>query len=131
MNEKLIDTLSRLPSDPTVVVELYGQLFDARFWVLGQPTVNADAMQFLTYPTADEARELPAFTLDSRSVLADLSRQVPAAQIEEVEGPRFWSRILQLLESESFFVAVDPGEKHGIRLTREMILGMVGLHAAK
>jgi len=131
MNEELIDTLGRLQSDPTVVVDLYPQLYGARFWVISQASEKKEPIQFLTYATGDEARELPAFTLSSRSLLSDLASQAPAARIQEVDGPFFWARILLLLQSESFFVAVDPGEKHGIRLTREMILGMVSLSASK
>lgn len=131
MNEKLIDTLLRLPSDPTVVVDLYAQLFEGHFWVLADSAEKIEAVQFLTYPTTDSARELPIFTHTDRRVLADLKRQVPAAHVQEVEGAQFWLRTLMLLEADSFFVAVDPGEEHGIRLTKEMILGMISLHSAK
>jgi len=131
MNEKLIATLGRLQSDPSVVVELYAQLYVSSFWVLSQASANVEPMQFLTYATDDDSRELPAFTLSSRSMLTDLARQVPATQIQEVEGPFFWARVLLLLQFGSFFVAVDPGERHGIRLSREMILGMVTMQSAE
>ena len=132
MNEKLLDTLHRIPSDPAAVVDLYRRLFESRFFVLTQrPAGKIEQMQFLTYPTEDGSRELPVFTARKREVLTGLSGQVAEAEVQEVKGPKLWARVLQLLETDDCFVAVDPGEKHGIRLTKQMILGMVNLHATK
>ncbi|QYM78600.1 SseB family protein [Horticoccus luteus] len=130
MNRGLVDLLKQLPDDVTVVVELYRALFSGRFWVLAQHTDHFHATQFLTYPAADGARELPVFTSADRELLVDLHRQVSAAEVREVDGRTLWPRLIDVLDSDTF-VAVDAAEKHGIRLSKAMIMGFVKLHGER
>ena len=132
MNVALIDLLRRLPSDPLVVVDLYRELFAGHFWILAQrPAEDLATMQFLTYPAGDGIRELPIFTSADRSLLAQLKREVPDAEARDFDGAILWPRIVEVLESEKTFAAVDAAETHGIRLSKAMILGLINLHAPK
>ena len=127
MNEQLIETLERLPSEPAVVIDLYAQLYSGCFWVLVQDqAAQIDELSFLTYPSGDGARELPVFTSPERRLVGGLREQGSDAQLLRIDGPALWRRLLELAASGVCEPAVDPGEAHGIRLTREMILGMVG-----
>lgn len=81
---------------------------------------------------ADGSREVPVFTHPERWLLKQLDNDVPAAEPVEVEGEGMWRRMLDpYLRKEQTRVAVDPGEDHGVLLTRGMVLGMVNMYGGK
>jgi hypothetical protein len=49
----------------------------------------------------------------------------------QVDGPALWKRLLDVVEPKKVEVEVDPGQAHGIRLRRRMILGMVAEYGPK
>lgn len=75
-------------------------------------------------------RELPAFTNQDRKLLAELASQLADVEILQVDGKRLWTRMLDIVKTSVYEVAIDPGESHGIRLTKEMILGMVNKYGS-
>jgi hypothetical protein len=129
MTKTLLEILKGLPYDPSLAVELYKQLYESMFIALiDQGTENnINTMAFLTYPTEDGTRELQIFT-DSSYVL-ELDKEKSCTV--EIPGHLLWPRLLQIIESEVCEVAVDPGQEHGIRLNKNMILGMVSKYRVK
>jgi hypothetical protein len=126
MNEQILDTLRNLRANPARAVELYQQLFDARFWALvSDADVALDEMFFLNYPTEDGIQELPIFTAPDRRLIGSFATATLPPTAVEVAGRALWRRLLLVMEHGHMQVAVDPGEGYGIRLTRTMILGMV------
>ena len=77
-------------------------------------------MEFLTYPSSG-MRELPLFTHPDFV----LSLDAPGAVLVHVQGQLLWPRLLDVVKTRECEAAVDPGQAHGVRLTREMIVGMV------
>jgi hypothetical protein len=123
----LLDTLKALSTDPSRVVDLYPQLYSASFIAFAQigSEANLSSALFLTYPTQDEIRELPLFT--SREFVLP---NFPAEAVPiTVPGSALWLRLLDIVKTGECEAAVDPGQKHGIRLKQEMILGMVSKYA--
>ncbi|MEZ0260489.1 MAG: SseB family protein [Alphaproteobacteria bacterium] len=129
INHELIKTLEGLKNDPSLALALYQQLFFGHFWVI-IPQSTGDVLDggFLTYDGAGNIRELPFFTSPERHLLSQLHSQQNDSTIVEVEGKVLWPKMLDIVSRGELEVAVDPGEAHGIRITREMILGMVKLH---
>ncbi|TAL28573.1 MAG: hypothetical protein EPN97_14475 [Alphaproteobacteria bacterium] len=74
-------------------------------------------------------RELPIFTDPKHHLVSQLSAQTADSMVIEAEGKSLWPRMLNIVVTGECEVAVDPGEEHGIRITREMILGMVKTHS--
>ena len=124
MNSDLLITLKALPTDPSRAVDLYLQLYAASFVVPVQAGSEADLgkAMFLIYPSPDRIQELPIFT--SRDyVLKNLPDDVVFVT---AAGAVLWPRLLDVIRTASGCqVAVDPGQRHGIRLTDGMILGMI------
>ena len=132
MNEDLIKTLQGFRHDYGLVVDLYRQLFDGQFWTLiKQPVVPIQQMLFLTYPTPDGTRELPVFTSPDRALISQLQSDSNEAVCVQLEGVDLWPRTTDIVKTGECEVAVDPGEQHGIRLTTEMILGMVNEYGTR
>jgi hypothetical protein len=127
MNETTIDILKKLKNDPTYAIQLYEELYSAKFLTLVRPDSerNLETMEFLTYPTVDEVAELPIFT--SHDFVIDFP-SMPTTMVE-VEGEKLWPRLLEVVKTGSLEVAVDPGQLHGIRLNNQMILGMISMYA--
>jgi hypothetical protein len=126
MNNALIETLKGLRRDPALSVILYKQLFMGRFWAIAKKsTGKLENLSFLTYPSADNVRELPVFIDPKRHLLTEICSKLSDSMIIEVEGKSLWPRMLDIAKTGECVIAVDPGEEHGIRLTQEMILGMV------
>jgi hypothetical protein len=125
----LIDTLNGLRSDPTLALQLYLELFESKFYAIVRPeTENSiDEMEFLTYETKDGVQELPIFTVE-KFIPDYLSEK---SIIIQVSGQLFWTRLLDIVETCKCKVAVNPLQPHGIRLTKEMILGMIMKYGAK
>lgn len=99
---------------------LYEKLYRGRFLALvADPALELTFMMFLTYPTPDGVRD---FTGGSSQLLAQLVTDASAATIE-LDGASLWRRMLDIAQTGECEVAIDPGEQHGIRLTREMIVG--------
>jgi hypothetical protein len=48
-----------------------------------------------------------------------------------VKGEALWPRLLELVRAEQCEVAVDPGQSHGIRVSKEMILGMISTYEVR
>jgi hypothetical protein len=128
MIDELLDTLRALRADPGRAVGLYEQLYRESFFALVQAQSETDlqAYLFLNYPTADGLRELPLFT-KREFVLPGM----PEASLVQINGPQLWPRLLDIVETRKLEAAVDPGQPHGIRLTREMILGMTTCNAQR
>jgi hypothetical protein len=127
MNETLIQTLKNLRKDPTQVKVLYEQLYHSRFLALVRPGTEGQlhTLEFVTYSTEDRISELPIFTCDA-FVLDLAPTQVT---LVELSGKELWPTLLDIVNTGRIEAAVDPGQKHGIRLTKEMILGMISMYA--
>ena len=129
MIDELLDTLTSLRADPGRVVDLYQQLYQESFFALVQAG-SEDSLQshlFLNYPAVGEIRELPVFT-KREFVLPDLPDD---ALLIQIAGPQLWVRLLDIVETGKIEAAVDPGQPHGIRLTREMIFGMTSQYGQR
>lgn len=120
---ELLKTLKGLVSDPTLVLQLYEQLLKSSFYVLVRPGTEAalEQMEFITYATRDGIDELPIFT-DIKFIPNDFYKN---SKIVQKSGQLFWKRLLDVIEDINCQIAVDPLQTHGIRLTKEMILGMI------
>ena len=127
MADTLFETLRRLPAEPAQAVDLYGQLYRGEFYVFVRTGTDhtVEAMEFLTYDCRDQVRELPIFTTTAFALNLD----APAAVLIKLAGPVLWPRLLDIIETRACEAAVDPLQPHGIRLNREMILGMVNSSA--
>jgi hypothetical protein len=123
LQDVLVDTLQNIRADPSRVATLYEQLAQAQFLSLVRAGTQNDLalMQFLTYPTPDKVSELPLFTRKEFVLPLDVPEAVPVV----IPGNALWLRLLDIIKTGVCEVAVDPGQPHGIRLTREMVLGMV------
>lgn len=123
----LLNTLNALPDDPNRVIDLYSQLYAASFIALVQAGSESDlgSALFLTYPAQDQIRELPLFT-HSEFVLPNFPVEAVAIT---VPGSALWPRLLDIVKTGECEAAVNPGQKHGIRLQHEMILGMISQFA--
>jgi hypothetical protein len=123
MADTLFETLRRLPAEPAEVVDLYGQLYAAEFFVFVRAGTehSVQAMEFLTYDCADQIQELPIFTATDFVLKLD----APGAVLIKLSGPVLWPRLLDIIQTRVCEAAVDPVQPHGIRLNVEMILGMV------
>ena len=125
MNERLIATLESLMSNPALAAQLYEHLFNASFWTIAWRS-GADARGYVGCQKADGTWEIPVFTQPNRSLLRRLTADIPAAECVGVDGQTMWRQLLEEYMNDSKTqVAVDPGEEHGVLLTRVMILGMV------
>jgi hypothetical protein len=124
----LLDTLKALPTDPSRVVDLYSQLYAASFiaFVQAGTEANLGSALFLTYPTQDKIRELPLFTSREFVIPNFPAEAVPIT----IPGSALWPRLLDIVKTGDCEAAVDPGQEHGIRLKREVILGMILEYAA-
>lgn len=126
-NSVLIETLKKLIIDKTAVVDLYQQLYSASFLVPVRKGSegSTESMMFLIYPSERDSSELPIFT--SNDYINQFFKIYPNndSVLERVPGALLWPRLLQIVLEKREFVAIDPGQKHGIRLNRDMILGMV------
>jgi hypothetical protein len=121
-NTQLIATLRALKTDSTQVIALYEQLFTGEFITLvANPDQPVPDLTFLTYPAHDGVQELPLFTAPDRPVISELRRRAPAAALKTIVGGQLWPRLLELVRPECQ-AAIDPGDPHGIRLSREMIV---------
>jgi hypothetical protein len=122
MQDALLKSLQTLRSDPTVVPQLYEQLATAELFAFVGAGTQSDVtgMAFLTYPTVDGIRELPLFT---RRELA-LTLDVPEAILVSIPGKVLWPRLLDIVRTGECEAAVNPLQPHGVRLTREMVLGI-------
>jgi hypothetical protein len=129
MNADLVRTLKALPTEPARVVDLYPQLYAGTFVAPVQAGSEGDlgTAAFWIYPSTDGARELPIFT--SRGSLLE---NVPADTVlVTVKGEALWPRLLELVRAEQCEVAVDPGQSHGIRMSKEVILGMISAYGVR
>ena len=120
--DELLETLKALRSDPTQAIELYQQLYHAAFFAFVQSGSESTLEEhlFLTYPGGGDVRELPLFTVRDFVLEGFLND----ALLININGPQLWPRLLEIVETGKCEAAVDPGQSHGIRLNREMILGM-------
>src|SRR5689334_20072889 len=115
-----------LRANPARAVELYALLFSSRFWAFVTYTqANPQDPFFLIYESADGIRELPVFTRSDPKLAGHFASLHVPPQTVEFAGPLLWPKLLEVLKHGTAQVEVDPGEAHGIRLTRPMILGMV------
>lgn len=124
MNHDLLTTMKAMRADHSAVVNLYRQLYEGSFVALVQrgSEGSLESMEFLTYESSGGVSELPLFTKKSYV----LSGMPPDCVEVQLPGADLWLRLLDVVESGRCEAAVDPGQEHGIRLRREMILGMLG-----
>lgn len=129
MNASLVNTLRELKTDPSVAIRLYEELFGAAYYALVRIGTGSSltSMEFLTYDTVDGVRELPVFT-EEEFVLGNLNDEAEPALIH---GAELWARLIDIIETGKCEVGVDAGQGHGIRLNKEMVLGMVSMYGAK
>ncbi|MFO0828315.1 MAG: SseB family protein [Phycisphaerales bacterium] len=125
-NVALLDTLQALRADPSRVLQLYEQLFHANLFGVTQVGAALESANFLTYPTADGVGALPLFT-QRRFIPSGLPAD---ALVTLAPGAVLWRRLLEVICDDGCVAAIDPGQPHGIRLTRAMILGMVAAYGA-
>jgi hypothetical protein len=126
MNEDLLATIRALRENPAVVVDLYLQLYDGNFWTLvRREIIDPKRPNFLTYIAQDEIRVVPVFTNPAHQLLMALKNDNSDSMTMEASGRMIWPRILNVVAIGECEVELDPGETHGIRLDRAMILGMV------
>ena len=126
MNGGLSETLRGLRKDPALAAILYEQLFAGRFWAMvANSDVPIESLFFLTYASSGGVSELPIFTKRASPVAERLAAGPTNPMFIELSGESLWPRMLDIVRTGQVEVAVDPGEEHGIRLTREAILGMV------
>ncbi|MEJ7911612.1 MAG: SseB family protein [Chitinophagaceae bacterium] len=122
MPETLIKILKGLQSDPTLAIGPYKEIFENSFFALvRKDTENSfETMEFVTYATEDNLTELPLFTHENF-----IFNSYPKDAVEvRVLGEQLWGKLLTIVETGKCEAAINPGQTHGIRLTREMILGM-------
>ena len=123
MSESLLEILQNLRSNPALVVNLYQKLFEHSYYAFVQTGsfVTCNTMKYLTYETADRIQELPLFTQEEF-----IFENTPEnASLIEISGLEFWQHLLTVIKTGECEAAIDPGQNHGIRLTKEMILSMI------
>lgn len=123
MTTSLLNTLNGLAKEPTLVLHLYKQVFEATFCALVRSGTEKglDKMEFLTYNTQDNIRELPLFTSEEFI----LNNPPQDTLVVQVSGQLLWTKLLDILESGKCEGAINPGQAHGIRLIKEIVLGMI------
>ena len=128
MNNSLIETLKGLKADSTLVINLYKQLYFTTYFALvrGGTEEYWSSIEFLTYDTVDGIRELPLFT-NMSFILDNLDS---SALIVQIGGQDLWIKLNEIVETGSCQIAIDPGQTHGIRLTKEIILGMINSYSS-
>jgi hypothetical protein len=129
--ERVEQLLAKLKLNPATVIELYPLLAKIEYRVLIAPTSgdSLDQMLFLTYPTADSIRELPAFTSDSFSLLISL-RQEFKSKIVQVPGRVLFEHLIEkniVAYEGDTVLAVNPGSEYSIRLSREILKAVLAL----
>ena len=123
MNHRLKEILSGLATNPSLVVDLYEELFNGSYFGFVRKGTEErwNTIEFLTYDSKDHIRELPLFT-QIDSVFPD---QPADSHLVEISGQELWEKLLTIVETGKCEVAIDPSQAQGIRLTKEMILGMI------
>jgi hypothetical protein len=125
MNERIIQILKNIQTDKRYVIQLE-ELYKAKFLTLIRAGSEKElaSMEFLTYPTEDNIAELPIFT--AKEFLLHFA-SIKSIMVE-LEGEKLWRRLLEIVQSGTLEVAIDPGQNHGIRINKEMILGMISMY---
>lgn len=123
MSETLIQTLRELITDKTVVVRLYQEVFYSRFFtfIKGGEIDTWDNIFFCIYDTSDKITAIPLFT--NEEFAFDIYSE-NAVRVE-IWGQPFWEKLLTIVETGNCEIEIDPGQPHGIRINKEMLLGMV------
>jgi hypothetical protein len=127
VNTELVRLLKGFRATPSLVPQLYEQLFFGRFWALVEKRTEISDMAFLTYRTADGIQELPVFTEPEHFTLAKLARESAASTVE-IDGFSLWPRMLDIVKTKQTEAAEDPGNSYAIRLNLQMIFTMVRVH---
>jgi hypothetical protein len=125
LNDQLVSTLIAMRTDVSVVARLYELLYKAIFVAIVESGTEEtlDTMSFLICDIYDGTRELPLFT--SKDIAAEFPR-IGESTLVDIPGSRLWPRLLDVLPDDSCQASVDPTREYGIRLTRAMVLGMIG-----
>ena len=126
MNTLFLDSLKVLQSDPSRVIDFYDKLYHSSYVAMVQRGTEHEvsSMLFLTYNRKDEVWELPIFTKDE-FMPEDLPFETCRVPLK---GQDLFPRLLDVMMPNDFEIAVDPCQPHGVRLTREMVQGMVSGH---
>lgn len=126
MQHSLIEILIELKTNPSVVVELYEKIFCSKFLAIVRKETedNLNVTEFSSYETRDGIFEIPLFT-ENKFIFENFADD---AIVAEFGGLALWKRLLEILENKNIQIAINPGQSHGIRLTKEMILGMVNVY---
>ncbi len=127
--QSLLNTLRGLKQDPTLVVKLYKQLFEAEYFLLVRKGAeqSLNKTEFLIYDSKDKIKELPLFTT-RKFIIKNLSSDT---LVVKNGGQLFWVRLLDVVETGKCEIAIDPEQEHSVRLTKEMILGMIANYGVK
>ena len=131
MNQQLVDKLKELLKDPTIALEIYEQLFNADLIALVfDPKATHDRLSFLTYETTDGLCGLPVFTSNQTVLLSSLEAESTAKRLT-LNGHQLWPILLKQAEDINCQIEIDAGEDYGIRLSKEMLLGMIAMYAKR
>lgn len=126
MQHSLIEILIELKTNPSIVIELYEKIFNSKFLAIVRKGTeeNLNVTEFSSYETQDGIFEIPLFT-ENKFIFENFSED---AIVAEFGGLELWKRLLEILENKNIQIAINPGQSHGIRLTKEMILGKVNVY---
>lgn len=123
----LVDLLIKFKTDPTVVVELYPQLAVASFTIIVRKDLDPETIEFRVYPSKKDISCVPLFT-SRQTVLPELLDKT--SETMNIRGPELWGILADLTaQDEKLEIELDPGQNHGIRIGRTVLLGI--LHLAK
>ncbi len=125
MSETILEILSALPGNPSLMDNLYEELYKSIFITFARNGTEAKwtSIEFLTYNCDDGMREVPLFT-DKSFVFKEYPTD---ALLVEAGGPQFWVKLSTMAETNKCVIAINPDQSNCTRITKEMILEMINL----
>jgi|SRR2546430_7776517 hypothetical protein len=131
MSETCVEQLlAKLKIDPTTIVELYPALSKENYlvFVRAGSTKELKSVEFLTYPSGGNIRELPIFTSEKYPLFDQLKSQ-SGAEVMPVAGLLLFKRMREIIEDGKLELAINPGWEHGIRVNRSILLSVIAVAA--
>jgi hypothetical protein len=86
------------------------------------------SVEFLTYPSGGNIRELPIFTSEKYPLFDQLKSQ-SGAEVMPVAGLLLFKRMREIIEDGKLELAINPGWEHGIRVNRSILLSVIAVAA--